>query len=62
MSERYLLDTGVLTAFMRGRPAVTALVTPWADSGQAFTSALVHGEIAEYLLGRDDAAMTPRCA
>lgn len=44
----YLLDTGVLTAYLQQRPAIKALVDPWVQQGQATTSLLVYGEIVEY--------------
>ena len=46
-----LLDTGVLNAFLRGRPGAVALVTPWTTEGIAYTSVLVYGEIVEFLQG-----------
>lgn len=51
MSENFLLDTGVLNAYLRGRPGAVALVDPLVQSGHAFTSIIVYGEIVEYLLG-----------
>jgi predicted nucleic acid-binding protein len=47
--SRYLLDTGVLSAFLRGRPGAVTLVDPWLAAGDAYTSLLVYGEIVEYL-------------
>jgi predicted nucleic acid-binding protein len=44
----YLLDTGVLTAYLQQRPAIKALVEPWVLQGEAKTSFLVYGEIVEY--------------
>ncbi len=44
----YLLDTGVLTAYLQQRPAIKALVEPWVQQGQARTCLLVYGEIVEY--------------
>src|SRR5690348_3437092 len=49
--SRYLLDTGVLNAFLRGRPGAVALVDPWLAAGDAATSILVFGEIVEFLQG-----------
>jgi predicted nucleic acid-binding protein len=49
--SRYLLDTGVLNAFLRGRPGAVGLIDPWVSAGDAFTSVLVYGEIVEYLQG-----------
>lgn len=44
----YLLDTGVLTAYLQQRPAIKALVEPWILQGEAKTCLLVYGEIVEY--------------
>lgn len=49
--RRYLLDTGVLTAYLRGRAGAVALVESWVLAGEAATSMLVYGEIVEYLQG-----------
>ncbi len=51
---RYLLDTGILSAYLRGRPRITALVDPWVAQGEAVTSIVVYGEIVEYLLSLPD--------
>ena len=48
MSE-YLLDTGVLNAYLRGRRGIVSLVDPWLDTEQVVTSILVYGEIVEFL-------------
>jgi predicted nucleic acid-binding protein len=45
--RRYLLDSPILTGYLKGRNVVT-LVEPWVDSNQAATSLLVYGEISEY--------------
>lgn len=52
--RRYLLDTGPLTAYLRGRPAALALLTPWISNREAATSMLCYGEIVEYLAGLRD--------
>ncbi|SRR5258706_10015406 len=49
--SRYLLDTGVLNAFLRGRPGAVTLVDPWLATGDVYTSIVVYGEIVEYLQG-----------
>src|SRR5262245_25048582 len=49
--SRYLLDTGVLNAFLRGRPGAVTRIDPWVAAGDAFTSVLVYGEIVEFLQG-----------
>jgi hypothetical protein len=45
--RRYLLDSPILTGYLKGRKVVT-LVEPWLDQNQAATSILVFGEISEY--------------
>jgi tRNA(fMet)-specific endonuclease VapC len=52
----YLLDTGVLTAYLQQRPAIKALVEPWVLQGEARTSLLVYGEIVEYVYALPNAA------
>jgi predicted nucleic acid-binding protein len=52
--KRYLLDTGILSAYLRGRPRITALVDSWIVSDEAATSILVYGEIIEYLRSASD--------
>lgn len=54
MKLTYLLDTGVLNAYLRGRAGAVALVDPWVVQGQAATSVLVYGEIVEFLQGLAD--------
>jgi predicted nucleic acid-binding protein len=45
--RRYLLDSPILTGYLKGRKVVT-LVEPWLDNNEAATSLLVYGEISEY--------------
>jgi predicted nucleic acid-binding protein len=52
--RRYLLDTGVLLPFSKGRAGAVALVTPWLSQQEATTSLLVYGEIIEYLKSQPD--------
>jgi predicted nucleic acid-binding protein len=54
VTEAYLLDTGVLNAYLRGRTGAVALVEPWIAKGQATTSVLAYGEIVEFLQGLTD--------
>ncbi|HEY7782905.1 MAG TPA: type II toxin-antitoxin system VapC family toxin [Ktedonobacterales bacterium] len=54
MTPQYLLDTGVLNAYLRGRAGAVARVDPWVVRGRAATSVLVYGEIVEFLQGRAD--------
>lgn len=48
----YLLDTGILSAYLHGRPRIVALVDPWVTQNEATTSILVYGEVIEYLKQR----------
>lgn len=52
--RRYLLDTTPLAGYLQGRPGAVTLVDPWLERHEAATSILIYGEIAEYLLGRQD--------
>lgn len=52
--RQYLLDSAVLSAYMRGRPAALALAQPWVQAGEATTSIACVGEVAEYLKGFSD--------
>src|SRR5438045_9485913 len=45
--RRYLLDSPILTGYLKGRNVVT-LVEPWVEHNEAATSLLVYGEISEY--------------
>ena len=49
--RRYLLDSSVLSAYMRGRPGALTLVQPWVLPGEATTSMVCVGEVSEYLKG-----------
>jgi len=40
--RRYLLDSPILTGYLKGRKVVT-LVEPWLDHNEAATSLLVYG-------------------
>ncbi len=53
--RRYLLDSPILTGYLKGRKVVT-LVEPWIDQRQAATSLLVYGEITEYNYSFPDSA------
>lgn len=48
---RYLLDTALVNAYLRGRQGAVALVDPWVVAAEATTSMLVYGEVVEYLQG-----------
>jgi len=45
--RRYLLDSPILTGYLKGRKVVT-LVEPWLDHNEAATSLLVYGGVSEY--------------
>jgi hypothetical protein len=51
---RYLLDNGVLVAYLKGRPGALRLIRPWIVAREATTSQLVYGEAIEYLKGASD--------
>lgn len=52
--KRYLLDTGLVAAFLHGRKHVVELIDPWVRKQEAATSILVYGEVIEYLKGLAD--------
>lgn len=56
--HRYLLDNGVLVAYLKGRPGALGLVRPWIIAQEAATSHLIYGEAIEYL--KSDAAFRRR--
>lgn len=45
--RRYLLDSPVLTGYLKGRKVVS-IAEPWVEHNLAATSLLVYGEISEY--------------
>ncbi len=49
--KRYLLDTGLVAAFLHGRKPVVELIDPWVRNEEAATSIIVYGEVIEYLKG-----------
>lgn len=51
---RYLLDSSLLSAYMRARPAALSMTRPWLDAGEAATSIVCVGEVAKYLKGFPD--------
>lgn len=56
--SRYLLDNGVLVAYLKGRPGALRLIQPWILAREVVTSILVYGEAIEYL--KSDAAFFQR--
>lgn len=53
--RRILLDTGPLSAYLRGRPTALTLLPPWVGNLEAATSKLCYGEVIEYLAGLPNA-------
>lgn len=47
--RQYLLDSAILAAYLRGRPAAIALAQPWVHASEATTSMVCVAEVAEYL-------------
>lgn len=45
----YLLDNGVLVAYLKGRAGALRLIRPWIETGEAATSLIVYGEAIEYI-------------
>lgn len=52
--RRYLLDTALVTAYLRGRPGAVSLIQPWIDADEAATSVLVYGEAIEFFKSLPD--------
>ena len=52
--RQYLLDSAVLSAYLRGRAATLAMTQPWIHVGEATTSMVCVGEVSEYLKGFPD--------
>ncbi len=49
--KRYLLDNGVLVAYLKGRAGALRLIDPWLDAQEVATSIVVYGEAIEYFKG-----------
>jgi predicted nucleic acid-binding protein len=47
--KQYLLDTGPLSAYLRGRPLAISLISPWIANDEVDTSVVVYGEVIEYI-------------
>lgn len=56
--SRYLLDNGVLVAYLKGRPGALRLIRPWIVAREVVTSIVVYGEAIEYM--KSDAAFPLR--
>jgi len=52
--RRYLLDTALVTAYLRGRSGAVSLIQPWIDADEAATSVLVYGEAIEFFKNLPD--------
>lgn len=50
----YLLDTGIITAYLRGRSGAVRQVQPWLDASVAATSIIVYGEAIEFFKSLPD--------
>jgi predicted nucleic acid-binding protein len=50
----YLLDTGVLLPFFKGRQGAVTLVKPLLSQHQLITSIVIYGEMIEYLKSQPD--------
>jgi predicted nucleic acid-binding protein len=46
--RRYLLDTGIIVAYLQGKPTVVQLVSPLLTSQEAATSMVVYAEVVEH--------------
>ena len=49
--SRFLLDNGVLVAYLKGRPGALRRVDPWIAAQEAVTSIVIYGEAVEYIRG-----------
>jgi predicted nucleic acid-binding protein len=54
VSERYLLDTGLLMADLLGRSGARRLIDPLLSEDWVDTSIVVYGEIVERIIGCQD--------
>jgi predicted nucleic acid-binding protein len=46
--RRYLLDTGILVAYLQGKPNIVQLVSPFITNHEAATSIVVYAEVVEH--------------
>jgi predicted nucleic acid-binding protein len=54
--RRYLLDTGILVAYLQGKPNIVQLVSPLITGQQIATSILVYAEVVEHFKSFPDFA------
>lgn len=52
--KRYLLDTGLLAAYLHNRKAAVEIISPWIKTHEVATSILVYAEVTEYIKGLPD--------
>lgn len=52
--RRYLLDTGLVPAYLRGRRGAVSLIQPWINADEAATSVFVYGEVIELFKSLSD--------
>jgi predicted nucleic acid-binding protein len=58
--KRYLLDTGILVAYLQGKAQVVHVVTPLLTTQQAATSMVVYAEVVEHFKSFPDFATRKR--
>jgi predicted nucleic acid-binding protein len=46
--RRYLLDTGILVAYLQGKPTIVQRVSPMITNHEAATSMVVYAEVVEH--------------
>jgi predicted nucleic acid-binding protein len=46
--RRYLLDTGILVAYLQGKPAIVQRVSPFITAQEAATSIVVYAEVVKH--------------
>jgi len=46
--RRYLLDTGILVAYLQGKPTIVQRVSPFITGQEAATSIVVYAEVVEH--------------
>lgn len=53
----YLLDTTPVTAYLFNRPGAVSRIGGWISRKEVVTSALVYGEVIEYIQGFSDSLL-----
>ena len=54
--KKYLLDNGVLVAYVKGRLGAVQLISPWIVAREVVTCMVVYGEAIEYFMGNAEFA------